>query len=249
MTHFQRVVKYIAIFLAFFLAFSIVVGGISLMAAIFGFENNSVLEEFYSVEISQDIDKVDIDISAASLKIVIGDRFSLSTNIGNLEASSENSRLYVKQKQRHVNINSGKSGEIIITVPENASFKSFDLDAGAGAVDIECLNAERVDMDMGAGALTLRGGVIGKMELDLGVGKTDLTAAIKGNSSINCGVGKTDINILGQKSDYSFDIDTGIGSIMLENTIIGRDEVIGDGQYKIDIDGGVGSVNIDFINE
>ena len=81
MTHFQRVIKYLALFLAFSLAAAIIFGGIGLMGTIFGISNNSVLDEMYSIELSQNIEHIDIDVSAASLKIVLGDKFALSTNI------------------------------------------------------------------------------------------------------------------------------------------------------------------------
>lgn len=249
MTGFQQIVKYLSIALAIFLAASIIIGGISVLGAIFGRGHNNILDELYEVEISQDIEKIEIDISAASLEIVSGNKFSLSTNIDKLEVSSNNSKLYVKQNQKHVYVNTGKSGKIIITVPENINLKAFDLDAGAGAVYIECLNTQNADMDMGAGALTVRRGEIGNLELDLGVGETNLTSALKGRSSINCGVGETNINIIGQKSDYSIDIDTGVGLVTFENMHIKGNTVIGDGQYKLDIDGGVGSININFVNE
>ncbi len=219
------------------------------MGAIFDFGHNGVLDEPYEIELSQDIDKIEIDISAASLKIVLGDRFSLTTNIEKLEVSNNNSLLYIKQNQKYISVNSSDSGKIIITIPANVNLKSFDLDAGAGAVDVECLNAQSVDIDMGAGALTVRGGEIYNLELDLGVGETNLISELKGYSSINCGVGETNINIIGRKSDYTIDVDTGIGSISVENMNIKNDTVVGDGKYKIDIDGGVGSININFINE
>ena len=102
---------------------------------------------------------------------------------------------------------------------------------------------------MGAGALNIKGGVIGGLELDLGVGKTDITAALNGKAAINCGVGETNINIIGQKGDYTIDVDLGIGAITLEGMRIKNDTVIGDGKNELEIDGGVGNINIEFTSE
>ncbi len=246
MTSFQRIVKYLSIGLASFLAVSIIIGGISILGLIFGFGSDEILDDPYDIEISQDIESIEIDISAASLKIVKGDKFSLSTNIEKVDVSAKNSRLYIKQKQKIV---SGKAGDIILTIPDNIHFKSFELDAGAGEVDIEVLNAKNVEIDMGAGALTVRDGNIDHLNLDLGVGETNLTAVINGDSEINCGVGETNINIRGEKSSYSLDINTGIGSVTIDNTTVKGNTVIGNGDNKIAIDGGVGSINIKFIND
>lgn len=246
MTSFQRIVKYLSIGLAIALAASIVVGGISILGAILGWGRDKILDNPYDIEISQEIETIEIDISAASLKILKGDKFSISTNIEKLDVSAKNSRLYVKQNQRIV---SGKVGDIILTIPANIQLKSFELDAGAGEVDIEALNAKNVEIDMGAGALTIRGGSIDNLDLDLGVGETNLTAAINGDSDINCGVGETNIHLLGEKNDYTLDINTGVGSVTLDNTKIKGNTVLGNGKNKIAIDGGVGSINIAFISE
>ena len=249
MTHFQRVIKYFAIFLALSLAAAIIIGGIGLMATIFGIGNSSVLDEMYSIELSQNIESIDIDISAASLKIVLGDKFSLSTNIGKLNVTSD-STLKIKQKHHQVfSLNYGKSGEIILTIPSDAILKSFDLDAGAGSVEIECLNAKSVEIDAGACAINVKDGEIEHLELDLGVGEANITSAIKGKSTINCGVGETNINLLGRQSDYTLDINTGIGSVTINNSDIKGNTIIGNGQCKLEVDGGVGAINISFVNE
>ena len=249
MTHFQRVIKYLALLLAFSLAAAIIIGGVGLMGAIFGMGNSSVLEEMYSIELSQNIESVDIDLSAASLKIVLGDKFALSTNIGNLKVTSDFT-LKIKQKPHQIiSIHSGKSGEIILTVPADIMLKSFELDAGAGYVELECLNAENVEIDAGAGAITINGGEIERLDLDLGVGKANITSAIKGKSTIDCGVGETNINLLGKSEDYTLDIDTGIGSVTLNGTDIKGNTKIGNGSNKLEIDGGVGAININFVNE
>lgn len=249
MTRFQRIIKYCAIALALFLAVSIVVGGVSVFGMIFGLKGNNVLDDFYDVELSQDIEKIEIDVSAASVKIIVGERFLLSTNIENLIVDTDNSYLYIKQPTKHIFVNTGESGEVIITIPANSDFESFELDAGAGEIDIERLCTQYADIDMGAGALTIRNGKIEKLELDLGVGETNIAAKIGGNSKINCGVGETNLNILGDKNDYTLDIDAGIGSIEIDGMNVKHDAVIGNGKSKIEIDGDVGRINIDFIIE
>lgn len=249
MTHFQRAIKYLALFLALSLAAAIILGGISLMATVFGISNNSVLDEMYSIELSQNIESIDIDLSAASLRIVLGDKLALSTNIGKLSVTSD-STLKIKQKNHQfLSINYGKAGEIILTVPTDAMLKSFELDAGAGSVDIECLNAQNVEIDTGAGSININGGEIQHLDLDLGVGEANITSAIKGKSTIDCGVGETNINLLGKSEDYTLDIDTGIGSVTLNGTDIKGNTKIGNGQNKLEIDGGVGAININFPNE
>ena len=46
MTQFEKVIKYLSIGLAIFLAVSIVIGGISVLAAIFGLGEDNILVDF-----------------------------------------------------------------------------------------------------------------------------------------------------------------------------------------------------------
>jgi hypothetical protein len=248
MKYWQRVVKYLSIALAFTLAASIILGGITLMGRIFGFKRSKILDEPYSIALSQNIENIDICVSAAKFKIVLGDRFSLLTDIEDLNATS-NSTLSIIQPENVFTFGSNSAGEIILTVPHDARFKSFTLDTGTGEVDIEYLNAESVEIDMGAGNFSLHCGVIGGLNIDLGAGNTDFKAMLNGNCKIDVGVGKVDLNIIGHKSDYRINIDQGVGSIIVDDERITEDTVIGDGKYKIEVDGGVGSIDINFVNE
>lgn len=248
MKYWQRVVKYLSIGLAFTLAASIILGGIALMGRIFGYKRSKILDEPYSIELSQNIENIDICVSAAKFKIVLGDNFSLLTDIEDLNATS-NTTLSIMQSENVFTFGSNRAGEIILTVPHNAHFKYFTIDAGAGEVEIEYINADSVEIDMGAGNLSLHAGVIGGLNIDLGAGNTNFKAVLTGNCKIDVGVGKIDLNIIGQKSDYRINIDQGVGSIIVDDVRITEDTIIGDGKYKIDVDGGVGSVDINFVNE
>lgn len=269
MTELQRIIKYLAIALALFLAFGIIIGIVSLIGNIF-FYDAGVLDEMREIEISQNIDRIHIEIGAAHLRVVEGDRFALSTNLEKLNVTCRDTGLYIEQRQRGVvSIHSTNNGEVILTVPSGVTFESFDLEAGAGEVEIQSLNAANVnfefgagrvsignlvaagsaEIETGAGKLIIADGRVNNLDLDLGVGRTTLRSSLTGECSINCGVGETDVNIIGKSSNYTMKISTGIGSVTVDNTALKGNTVIGSGSNKLNIEGGVGTVDIEFENE
>ena len=266
MTELQKVIKYLAIAFAIFLAISIIISIVSLICNIF-FYDVGVLDEMREIEISQNIDRIHIEIGAAHLKVVEGDRFALSTNLEKLNVTCSDTRLYIEQRQRVVvSIHSTNNGEVILTVPSGVVFESFELEAGAGEVNIQFLNSDRVnfefgagrvsignlvatgsaEIETGAGELIIADGRVNNLDLDLGVGKTELRASLAGECSINCGVGETNVSIKGKSSDYSMRISTGIGSVTVDGTALKGNTVLGNGSNKLNIEGGVGTVNIEF---
>lgn len=204
-----------------------------------------------------------------NLKVFEGDHFALYSNIKNLLAGEENGTLIIKQKQKIVGIHTNKVGEVLLMIPTRHEFNSFNIESGAGNVEIEFLQAVSMDfefgagsanidnivatkrarIEMGAGKLNIDSGVLNCLDLDLGVGKTVINAKVNGTSSIECGVGNTHLNLIGMRDDYCIDIDTGIGSISVDGTHVGGSQIIGNGPNRINIDGGVGSIVINYNND
>lgn len=267
MTQTQKIIKYLAITFAIFLAAAIIFGIVGTIGMIFGFGNrDTILDQSVNIDISQEISSLKIDVGGAQLRIVEGDSFMLSSNIKNLQVSEHNGELSIVQKQKFIRTHSNNVGEILFTVPANTHFKWVDIDAGAGDVFASKLFADRLSFDLGAGRvqidyievnskaeinagageMTIGGGVIRNLELDLGVGKTGLKAALEGRSEINCGVGETSITICGNQQDYTLEIDSGVGNVEVDGKSVNGNCTLGKGANLVDIDGGVGSIYIVF---
>ncbi len=265
MTELQRVIKYLAIALALFLAFSIIIGIVGLIGSIF-FYDEGVLEEMREIEISQNIDRIHIEIGAAHLRVVEGDRFSLSTNLERLNVTSDDSRLIIQQKKRIVSVHSTELGEVILTIPEGTVFEAFELKAGAGEVEVQVLSSGILDLECGAGSvrvgklvalksaeietgageMIISDGEIRDLDLDIGVGNVALRSRLTGECSINCGIGKADVTVLGNMNDYTLGIETGIGELILNGSEIRGSTSLGSGANELDIEGGIGTFSITF---
>ncbi len=262
MTQIQKIIKAISLAFAFALAFGIIASVVSWIGVIF--TNNGILDESIVYDF-ENASIVDIDIGAASLQVIVGDKLSVSTNIANLTVSKRDGTLIIKQNKNKFYNYFGKAGDIIITVPAGHNFDKFYLDAGAGNVSIENLSCDsasinlgagktlinclyvsgRAKIDAGAGELDILGGSIKNLKLDLGVGQCNISSALLGNSTVSCGIGQANIHIIGETESYTVSVSTGIGQARFNGGDVIGNRVFGQGENVISVDGGIGEINID----
>ncbi len=160
--------------------------------------------------------------------------------------------------------------KITITMPADFTANSFKFCIGAGDVMIEQVLASKADFEVSAGRLVIEdasisdesnyivgAGTIQLKELqandisiDCGVGGVFIEGTITGNNDITCGVGDVELNLSGEEDDYSYDIESGVGTIniadhhykAISDTKINNDGTIGN--FKLDCS--VGNITVDF---
>lgn len=265
MTTFQKVIKYLAMAFAIFLAISII-GGILGTAGLFSglFDESGVLENAKTYTVSGNITRLEVEISAADFTIKEADAFSVESNLKNLTVTEKDGVLMIKEKQRFGTTYNGAA--LILHIPTETAFEkanittgagrltadtlsanTLELELGAGEVNITSLTASKnADIDGGAGKITIAGGTLHDLDLDMGVGELNLTAAILGNSDLDLGVGESNITLLGSSDDYRLDAEKGIGNITVNGQTVSNFKSSGNGENTIDISGGIGSVNVIF---
>ena len=250
MNTFQKVVKYIALALAF-----------SIIVFIITLAFNIINEVFLSIheESTQKVEyKFQNDIKGADVSIIYGSEFKIDTNIKDVSRSVKSGVLKIKDNSRGYN----KDKKMVITIPESNVFENVKISLGRGVSTIESINAKEVDFEIGAGKVVLNNLNItnkaefecgaGKLEinnsrinnlkLDMGAGEVSVSGVLTGISEFDAGVGKLSIDLLDSIDNYSFTVDKGIGSIKLNNEDVSSDVTIGNGVNTIDIDGGIGEI-------
>ncbi|MBR1764528.1 MAG: DUF4097 family beta strand repeat protein [Ruminococcus sp.] len=154
-------------------------------------------------------------------------------------------KIYSKRNVHVIGLSSmglpGRSTEMTVTVPEKV-YDLFELDLGAGEADISGISARTADLDLGAGNVKLEDFVIDKLDIDCGTGDLKYTGEINESGDIDCGTGNVELKLSASYSDYTLDIDKGIGSVDINKgsaPATGRD-------IKLDIDCGIGNVTLSF---
>lgn len=267
----QKIIKYLALGLAIILIiniFSVIIFGIVGITSIFYPEiNNNIdlnYDEIRELNIEKtNINNLELDLAYTSLIIKTSDTFKIETNNKYLEARQKNNTLYIEETKRNWITFKNNSYELIIYLPNDIIFNEVDIDAGAGRIDIEKLNTDKVSFSLGAGKTTINnlnvsrrasieGGLgeivinssnINNLEVDNGLGNFEVNAILIGNIEINSGIGKVSVNLLDSINNYKLLIDKGIGSIKVNNEKI-NDNIYGNGFNLIEIDNGIGEIEI-----
>ena len=266
MTSTQKIIKYCAIAFALFLAVSIIGGIVSAVASLsFISGGKQVVEDMKTYAISDTVDDLEIDLAAAQLEIISGDKFSVETNHKYLKLENKSGQLTIKETRQIVGFHSPEA-RVILTIPEDYTFREAEISTAAGTVKMDALSADKLSLDLGAGEvtidkltagsraringgagqLTINGGSLANLDFDMGVGKVVLTSALTGEGKIDYGVGELCLTLIGSAKDYRIELDKGIGEALLDGQKIADDTVYGQGENTLEIDGGVGSMDIRF---
>lgn len=271
MTTTQKIIKSLAIAFALFLVISIfsIIFGLSreIISSINNDKKESELLEEYTT-ISNNVNNIEsfkIDISNDDIEIKEGEKFEVKTNDPNVKFYHENSKVKIKaDKTFSWHISNSSRGTIIIYLPNEFNISELDLNLGAGKIDIDKIFVETLLMDLGAGTMTAKeinvyekatinggagniniySGTINNLNLKLGAGNASIQSDLTGSNTLTTGVGKLNLGLSRNKDNYKFDINKGLGNIILNDFNVSEDTLIGDGETKIKISGAVGNIII-----
>ena len=274
MTCAQKIIKYLALCLATFLVFLIISSLLGVFYSVSKIldvqkDNEATMDKMSTVNFKiDDISSLDINLLFTNLIIKQGNNLYVETNNEKVHFDEENNSLKIKEDSRSI-LSKNNKGDLILYLPENSQFKTVEIQAGAGKIQIENLVtdslslelgagetsiqrldvAENCKIESGAGKVSLLDGRIKNLDLDLGVGKFELTSSLLGSNKINAGIGSLELNLLGNKKDYLIKADKGIGTINVDEAIVSDDSTIGTGENTIKIDGGIGNIDVSFRNK
>lgn len=271
MTTTQKIIKSLAIAFALFLVISIfsIIFGLSreIISSINNDKKESELLEEYTT-ISNNVNNIEsfkIDISNDDIEIKEGEKFEVKTNDPNVKFYHENSKVKIKaDKTLNWHLSNSSRGTIIIYLPNEFNISELDLNLGAGKIDIDKIFVETLLMDLGAGTMTAKeinvyekatinggagniniySGTINNLNLKLGAGNASIESDLIGSNTLTTGVGKLNLGLSRNKDNYKFDINKGLGNIILNDFNVSEDTLIGDGETKIKISGAVGNIII-----
>lgn len=176
---------------------------------------------------------LDIEFSEGSLNIVYDD-------VKDIEVHQDGMKNFNSRKDGHTleiraekNIfSSGTNGNITIIVPKGYVFDKVDLEMGAGQADISDLCANILDIEVGAG-------------------QADLLNVDVQYFNASTGAGQIQAELVGNETDYNYDVECGIGEIVIGNNSyggFGRDTNIENpgAERKLNVECGVGQIVIEF---
>lgn len=163
---------------------------------------------------------------------------------------------------------------LVIRLPKGCSFDKADLEFGAADVKLRTpIQADKVEiiigagmlegdfsdtlveadeliLDVGAGEMNISGLKARKLDAECGVGLLTMKDVSMEKCELECGIGKLQMNVDGRQEDFDYEIDCGIGNVVLGDssyTGLGTSKNIdNNADRKMDIDCGIGQVVVSF---
>ncbi len=211
-----------------------------------------------------DVYELDMEVGSANINIIRSDILRIETDSDSFKLKNKNGKIKIEEKGNIFALNPDRS--VTIYLPEDFYFQKVSLETGASNISGELLNTEYLELDIGAGIITLerlevtkkaeidcgagqfnlKSGTLYNLDFSLGVGSADITAELKSNADIESGVGELKLTLADSKDNYTFNVETGIGSIIYDGASVKGDTLLGNGATRVKLEGGVGSVDIDF---
>ena len=227
----------------------------------------------YEIGNFEQIDALDVDVEAGNFTIQTGDEFKLEHNFKDsyVDMEVEGGTLKIKTDISNLwgfgfwNNNNG-SGKIVLTIPKDMEFNDCFISVGAGKATINDINAknasfsvgagkldiysvkttESTKFNVGAGELVVKNMDVVNTTVDSGVGKASLQGLMTGYNNVDCGIGQIELFLTGNKEDYYYKVDSGIGNVKINNSSSMGSNSVGDpnAPVQIKISCGIGQVRV-----
>ena len=149
---------------------------------------NVVLYDSQTYEITSEIHSLDIQINAADFKIVSADDFSVESNLKYLSVSEKDGVLKIVDEAKS---NSNYTNAILtLYVPNGIVFHDVDIETGAAKMTVDTLSASSVELKLGAGDVRFESlNASTNVDIEGGAGQITIVSGTLNNLSLEMGIG------------------------------------------------------------
>lgn len=202
------------------------------------------------------INKINVDIDLASVKVKTGDDFKVVINSNTKQTftvEESNGTLIIieesKDKWNYWNIGIGNSKTTIdLYIPAEYQLEDVTIESDAASIDISQLLAKSVTLEVDAGKIDVSNINTEYLSVRVNAGKVDIEGKVDGDINIQCDVGAIVLLLEGDELDYQVNGSVDVGSFKFNNNsyggVLNSDFNFGTGRNKIDVDCAAGSVKI-----
>lgn len=238
------------------------------------------------IDETEEITSLDFSADAGVFTVVTGDSFTVETNLSTFSWEISDNCLKIENTGSNSFLNfEDVDVEIIVTIPER-HFEEVKLSLNAGEFYADYIITDELIIDMDAGEalldnisattasdITINAGecifqssVLNNSEINMDAGEMIFEECkLTGENDINLDFGEISMTLLGNRSNYQFDIENDLGEVNVDGVPYRGDDVVTTAIVKIDEDGNteyatetigiikinldLGECNIDFMEE
>lgn len=143
----------------------------------------------------------------------------------------------------------GIPGTVWIHIPEKR-FGEVDIDVEVGTVYIEDIRANHLFVNVDAGEAVIDRFKADDVDFECGAGRIEAYGNADRELDTSCGAGEIELSINGKKEDYNYEIECGVGEVIIGNEAhsgIGSTDRYSYGASKeMNIECGIGSITVEF---
>lgn len=171
----------------------------------------------------EEVSSIDLNIDAASIKIVYGNEFNVKYNLSrgsDINVELESGKLTVSEESSTKIVGipflNSDTGVITITLPEDTKLDKIDADLAAGNLKIEDIDSEEIAIKSDVGNVKLTEVTTEKLNIDTSVGNVKITDGSADDCTISVKTGNVKIE--------DCDIETGsctsqVGNIKISGNV------------------------------
>jgi len=210
-----------------------------------GGEGHDVLEKNFA--------NIEIDYTYGELELFYGDVETIEVHykdVRNLGYSWGENNIHIEGGPSE-DIEDNFEPKLTIILPYGTVYENITIKLGGCQAKIDGLLADKVVIEMDAGQTESADIVAERLEVIVGAGQANFTNLAVGDLEMEVGVGEADVQLCGCESDYNYDIECGIGEVVVGNKSyggMGAEQNISNpgANCKMDIECGIGQVCVKF---
>ncbi len=237
-------------------------------------DSREIWTDDFQEELSGQPGKLNIEAAGISVRVMETEEKKIQVegkNSEKVQCYVEDDTLYVKARGREELLKDEASlGVVYLYLPSGMQFEEAAIDLGAGEVNMDVLNADRLDcsvgagslnitrpqadtvyLDLGMGEINLYEATLKDVELDVGMGAAYLDGSITGDVTGACGMGSLTMALAGAEEEHNYKVRTSMGSVSIGEDMggaAGNWDIDHGADSNFDLSCAMGSIEIYFTN-
>ena len=140
-------------------------------------------------------------------------------------------------------------GTVWIYVPQDM-MREVDIDVNAGIIYIEEIYADHIAVNVDAGEAVVQKFHANEIELECGAGRIQAYGLADREIDVNCEAGEIVLDVVGNKEDYNYEIECGIGEVIIGDEVHSgmknTEKYSHHASKEINIECGIGKISVAF---
>ena len=157
--------------------------------------------------------------------------------------------LHVVSFPRHHNDDDGDcSGQVLVTVPEDAALEEIQVSLGIGDVTLRELSVDEAELETGMGDLAVIDTAAREVELNTGMGDVEISGIPAAEMELSTGMGNVTARLDCTQEECGWTLASGMGSIQVDGvtSLMSASHRAPGGSFRLNGSTGMGNVSVTF---